>query len=399
MPKKYKISKSNKYYKKFKKHCPNYEFVPTVIDPVKEIYAIGDLHGDLEVTINSLYLTRVIDKNYNQLVDDGVIQEDILKETNRYNHEDAEELGKRIVSNLNWVGGNKIVVQVGDQIDRCRPYKKKCDEEGATIEDEASDITILVLMTELDKKAISSSKKGRVISLLGNHELMNVKGNMNYVSRKGLEQFGDDNDIHRSMDKRKKLFERGNIYSKYLGCTRNSSVIIGDYLFVHAGIIPEFLEKLRNKSNINNYVNNRKFLRKINRGVRKWLLEKINKKNINYIIKSNKSMFWTRILGSIPPGVDNENPVCQNYLKPILDFSILKEWLSDIHLNIFYIEGSNDTCIEKDRKHLFRIDNGSSKAFNKFDVLSPEVSEERKIQVLKITYKNGKSTSEIIRED
>ena len=62
-------------------------------------------------------------------------------------------------------------------------------------------------------------------------------------------------------------------------------------------------------------------------------------------------------------------------------------------------EGSNDTCIEKDRKHLFRIDNGSSKAFNKFDVLSPEVSEERKIQVLKITYKNGKSTSEIIRED
>ena len=31
-----------------------------------------------------------------------------------------------------------------------------------------------------------------VISLLGNHEIMNVQGNMNYVSYKGLEQFKDE---------------------------------------------------------------------------------------------------------------------------------------------------------------------------------------------------------------
>ena len=33
---------------------------------------------------------------------------------------------------------------------------------------------------------------GGVYSLLGNHEIMNVQGNLNYVSYKGLEQFKDE---------------------------------------------------------------------------------------------------------------------------------------------------------------------------------------------------------------
>ena len=65
----------------------------------------------------------------------------------------SDALAKKIAANLNWIPTDTFVVQVGDQIDRCRPKDNKCTDENETFEDEASDITILYLMTELNKKA------------------------------------------------------------------------------------------------------------------------------------------------------------------------------------------------------------------------------------------------------
>ena len=86
-----------------------------------------------------------------------------------------------------WIGKDTVVVQVGDQVDRCRPIGdgKKCvrDRE-ATVDDEHSDLKIIDLFNELNKLAMVEN--GMVISLLGNHELMNYQGNINYASYKGV---------------------------------------------------------------------------------------------------------------------------------------------------------------------------------------------------------------------
>ena len=68
-----------------------------------------------------------------------------------------------------------IVVQVGDQVDRCRPMQKgDCRKKDFTINDENSDLKIMELFYKLDKQA--RKEGGFVISLLGNHEINNVLG-------------------------------------------------------------------------------------------------------------------------------------------------------------------------------------------------------------------------------
>ena len=109
--------------------CKNFPKLPTVLPPCKRLIAIGDLHGDYEATINSFKLADLIDDK------------------------------------LNWKGEDTIVVQVGDQIDRCRPYKYKCSDERATVNDEASDIKILEFFTKLHKQALD--KKGLLFCVKG----------------------------------------------------------------------------------------------------------------------------------------------------------------------------------------------------------------------------------------
>ncbi len=149
----------NNNLKFFKEHCSGYNYVPTILAKVPRIIAIGDIHGDYELCIKLLKIGKVIDNN------------------------------------LDWIGEDTIVVQVGDQIDRCRPYNgKTCDLKETTMDDEHSDIKILKLFTKLDKMAQKNIPPGKVISLLGNHELLNVQGYFNYVSHAGVEKFNDYKD-------------------------------------------------------------------------------------------------------------------------------------------------------------------------------------------------------------
>jgi hypothetical protein len=103
------------------------------------------------------------------------------------------KLAKLIDDDLNWIAKPKstIVVQIGDQVDRCRPEPgKKCTDPDTTPNDEGRDIDILELFNELHKKA--KKYGGGVYSLLGNHEIMNVDGDLNYVSYQGFIQFKDE---------------------------------------------------------------------------------------------------------------------------------------------------------------------------------------------------------------
>ena len=186
---------------------------PSIIPNVNRIIVIGDIHGDIEMTFKSLELAKVIDKNQK------------------------------------WIGGDTVVVQVGDQIDRCR-YDgiTPCHYENATKNDEHSDIRILKFFTKLHNQA--QKYGGAVYSLLGNHELMNVNGDMRYVSYKGLRGFDnykkqDGTIISNGMDARAHAFAPGNDLSNFLACTRQVALIIGSNLFVHAGILPHIAKKYK----------------------------------------------------------------------------------------------------------------------------------------------------------
>ena len=67
---------------------------------------------------------------------------------------------------------------------------------------------------------------------------MNSMGNLNYVSYKGLKQFDnykDPNNPYTSFengaDARAYAFAPGNEYGKMLGCSRQSAIIVGSWLF------------------------------------------------------------------------------------------------------------------------------------------------------------------------
>ena len=346
------IKKSEKDIDIFDRYCEKYQKLPSVLPAVKRIIAIGDIHGDYDVAIKCFNAAKLI-------------------------NDDLEWLAKP---------PETVVVQVGDQIDRCRPYKYKCEHPGATKNDEGSDIKVMELFTDLHVKA--SKKGGAVYSLLGNHELMNVLGNMNYVSYKGLEQFKDYKDpenpdlkFSSGKEARKFAFMPGNQYAKFLGCTRQSAIIIGSCMFAHAGMIPEFARDMD--------ILSKNDFHKINHLVRKWLLGLINEEYIDKIVGSSRdSFFWTRVLGNIPKNISNKDPKCEAYLKPVLNLFNIGHMIVG-HTPQFHINhsGINGTCSDT----LWRVDNGASMAFSEFDPMmkdGDEPSAERKVQVLEILNDN-----------
>ncbi len=160
------------------------------------IVAIGDLHGDLEAARSALRLAGAID--------------------------DQDH----------WIGDDLVVVQTGDQLDRG-------DQDKA----------ILDLLLRLAGEAAADG--GALHLLNGNHELMNVRLDLRYISEKGFaefQEFAEDAEadslllsLPAEQRGRAAAFRPGGPYAKILS-ERNIFLIIGDNLFVHGGITPEHLE-------------------------------------------------------------------------------------------------------------------------------------------------------------
>ena len=350
-----------KFNDQFEKICKKKYFPSIISNKSSRIIALGDIHGDLELLINMLLVSKVI-----KLTEEF---------SDKYYEMNANEINKKI----KWIGENTYVVQVGDQIDRCRPYSlhtdKKCSDKNYVKDDEGSDLKIMLLMNLIDDKA--KKKNGMVISLLGNHELMNVKGDMGYVSYKGFEEF---NDYYKNkyggnfQNIRRDVFSPGNEISKMLGCTRHSSVIIGEFIFVHAGIINQFVDK--------NNIKEENDLEIINKNIKLWLLGLITEENIDEIINSSKdSMFWTRVLGNIPPGVELKSDRCSEL--PLFEMFEASPNMIIGHTpqSFAHVHDINATCGNR----LWRVDNGSSKAFDVFpESESNGIKESREVQALEI---------------
>ncbi len=167
---------------------PKFERLPAA----DRIIALGDVHGDLKAM-------RLI------LRQSGVVDQDDR-----------------------WVAGNLVFVQTGDVLDRGK-----------------DDLSCLNLLRDLQKQAPRHG--GRVVLLNGNHEVMNVQGDMRYVQDEafGLLKNVDGIDEHSSQVSAYPIRERsrraammpGGIYARRLA-NQDIVAIVGDTLFVHAGLLP-----------------------------------------------------------------------------------------------------------------------------------------------------------------
>jgi len=418
----------------FKIDCSDFEYIPHILKETNRTIAIGDIHGDLNVAIKMLEVAKCI--------------KEIFPKENANDQTFVtliDTIGKERY--FIWIGDTTQVVQVGDQVDRCRPVgNNNCIMPETTIKDESSDIKILKFYTDLDNLAKRS--KGRLISLLGNHEIMNVQGNMNYVSlfnlldvakidqskksismddalnaskKSNYKLVGGSSDIYVNLanvkidkniindgfENRKKIFSNDIIdnenlrVNKFLACTRSSAIIIGTLLFVHGGIIKKLAESYH--------------LDDLNNIVRKWLLGKLtdelSSKKILYnhqenikqdtvtfnlkdrlyeILSSKRSMFWNRILGYLPAdidvGIDNEavKSKCDEYLNPVFDIYNIGGIIIGHTPQMSEKYGINSAC----NKKIWRVDIGASNAFEYF---RKEQNVPQRIQVLEITYKSDHS--------
>ena len=321
-------SDSDKFWKKT---CKHYTKLSHVLPPKERIVGIGDIHGDLDITILIFKKAGLIDDKYN------------------------------------WIAKpkNTVVVQVGDQLDSCRPTaNNKCGKRGIKTKSHG-DLAVFKFFYDINKKA--QKHGGHVISLLGNHELMNVLGNLKYNSKDDLKSISkfkvrknklDDSESSICSDeaynRRIKLFERGSDMSKFMACTRNSAIIIGKNLFLHAGILPQIALKYK--------------IEDINRLIRTWLINSINIKTKNKNIGSIKdilfnndiSPFWNRILGSIPKDADEQE--CERYVYKVLKLWKINNMVIGHTPTIFNGEEINSIC----NNSLWKIDNGLSHGFDEF---------------------------------
>ena len=340
--------KSNPDMKKFDE-LGMYPAVPRVV-------AIGDLHGDLKVSLQVLRLAKVIPSNIFP-----------------YN-----------VDQISWSGGNTWVVQCGDQIDRCRPdsWTKNCIEDWSdVVEDEGSNMRIIKIFQNLDVEARKVG--GRVLGIIGNHELMNVDKDYRYVSPEEFLEFVPQSQRGPKFTEdgypmgyyhRLKSFERGGNIAKHYAYQKKSVIQIGKFIFVHGGVGHALASKYT--------------IHELNSIVRKWLLKtgtEEDDKVFDEIFRSDDdiSPFWCRLYSE----EDDENENTEqgfNQLMGILNkrneviepidgmvVAHTPQFMNDRYLNSRY------------NNRLWRVDVGMSRAFGKHDMCGD--NKFRQIQILVIT--------------
>jgi hypothetical protein len=191
-------------------------------------------------------------------------------------HGDVERLANCVVSlklfnpQMEWIAEpqNTIVVQMGDQIDSFRGNENEWEH--------LPDLEVIRFMDKLNEQA--QAKGGQVISILGNHEMMNLMGDFSYVSPKSLELIGGPTN-------RLALFSPGNEFWQRLH-NRVPILKVGGILFAHAGILPHHLELLDGTLSTATTI--------FHKGLRHQLSTPEEVFKLNRLFMDPESLLWTR---------------------------------------------------------------------------------------------------------
>ena len=202
------------------------------------IVAIGDLHGDLSASLRILRMAGLVD-----------------------------------ASSHRWAGGDSVLVQLGDVLDR------------GTEEPE-----VWSLLQSLRREAPQAG--GAVHVLLGNHEILNVCGDADdFVHPAARESFGPD---------RAKAFAPGGAIARELASC-SVCVILGDTAFVHGALPPDAT---------------RASIGELNREARRWLLGERPEGPPRELLPARASPVWSRAYSS--PNDREPTPVVCNALRKSL---------------------------------------------------------------------------------
>lgn len=195
------------------------------------LVAIGDLHGDLAATRRALQLAGAMD-------DKG-----------------------------QWIGGDLQLVQTGDQLDRGDGERE-----------------ILDLLETLARQAERAG--GKVHVLNGNHEIMNVQGDLRYVTPAGFSRFEGLAGLDLSQPvlaevppfarARAAAFLPGGLYARRLA-TRPVILQLGENVFAHGGVLPEHVAY---------------GIERLNRETQAWLA---GQGDFPALLNEQNSPVWTRV--------------------------------------------------------------------------------------------------------
>ena len=343
-----------------------------IYPPTSRVIVIGDIHGDFHAAIKCLVLAEVI--KVPTLTPDT---HSLTKLTTFFN-------------SIIWIGGNTYVVQLGDQIDRVRPQNWDSNNIalGSTFDDEGSTLGLFYLFTYLD--TLAKVHNGRVFSILGNHEIMNIEGDFRYVSKGEFRAFGKQlgsiysskskypyhsqtlkNNAHILSDKKIQKLEgfRERLYSfaptgicaNLLAVNYYTVLQIGSWIFCHGGPTVETLSKY-NVELLNNIVSF-------------YLLGLENnandiKKNYYEIVKpkNHDGILWSREYSDMGlPSAEKDSQLCKNIDNTLQVYNSVNNPSTKAHHiavghspQYSHNLGINSICGGR----VWRCDVGMSKAFN-----------------------------------
>lgn len=295
------------------------EAQPTFFQAPGRIVVIGDVHGDVQRFLHCLYAAKVFN------------------------------------THLEWIAEPRdtIVIQLGDQIDSLSRGPSETQWENLC------DVEMIHLADRLD--SIARLQGGRVLSLLGNHELMNVTGDFTYVSSASQQRLP----LHR----RQQMFRPGGSIAKILA-KRNVVLKVGSMLFCHAGLLPHHMMLVDDQ------------IHKLNEIMRKFLkgleITQEDASTLNAGILDPQGLLWTRMYVEL--GEANME-VLASAVQNVLDRAGARRIFVG-HNTVPQITGILEGRV-------FFIDAGLSRAYGTdrihcIDIMHPDTEKEQ-LQVLTIT--------------